>query len=462
MRVSLRALYSGIDARHQPPSRYLHRSDRTRAIKRRAVHRGHHDESRASKPLPQGEFICPIVASRAAGTAMIPRFLLLLVAVVTTLSGAGLEPAVAAADSDGCSLAQVEVSPESVIEPCSKIIADTTTSPADRGNALFIRGKGYHNTNRFDLAGRDYDAAIVLTPSNEELFLSRANIAFRRGRGQEGLSFLQGALALNPSNGHALRTLGAVSADTGHREEANRYYAMALAADPNDAYALLFRSENNTVLRQFDEALKDADALVALAPAAINRQGYLDGYGDRLDFHSLALTNRADIYEALGQPDRAEQDLNAAVDYRRSAQSLSARGKFLAYKSGREKQALSELDEAISLGRVDSQTFYAKGVLHVGLEQHQMALAAFDRALEINPQSAYALRMRAMMYRQFDQTELAVADMTHAVAISDKVLRQTMPALSAAGYWRSREMPEALTPEFEDAIRACMLDKTCN
>ena len=395
---------------------------------------------------------------------MICRFWssLLSMAVVAALAGAGLEPAIAAAGSDGCSLAQSEVSPETVIEPCSKIIADTATSPADRGYALFIRGKGYHSTKRFDLAGQDYDAAIVLTPTNEELLVSRANIAFRGGQYKEGLSFLQGALALNPSNGHALRTVGALSADAGHREEANRYYAMALAADPNDAYALLFRSENNIMLRQFDEALKDADALVALAPAAINRQGYLDGYGDRLDFHGLALTTRADIYEALGQPDRAEQDLNAAVDYSRSAQSLSARGKFLAYKAGREKQALSELDEAISLGRVDSQAFYAKGVLHVGLRQHQMALAAFDRALEINPQFAYALRMRARMHRQLDQTELAVADMTHAVALSDKVLRETMPALSAAGYWRSREVPDALTSEFKDAIRACMLDKTCN
>jgi tetratricopeptide (TPR) repeat protein len=386
-------------------------------------------------------------------------FTIALIAVVTALSGAALEPAAAA---DGCSLAQVEVSPETVIEPCSKIVADTTASPADRGHALFIRGTGYLSTKRFDLAGQDYDAAIVLTPTNDELFASRANIAFRGGRYQEGFSFLQSALALNPSNGHALRTVGTLNAESGKPEEAIRYFTMALAADPNDAYALLFRSGAYTRLRRFDAALKDANALVAMTPAAINRQGFLDQYGDRLDFHSLALTNRADIYGALGQPDRAEQDLTAAVDYRRSAQSLSARGKFLAYKSGREKQALSELDEAISLGQVDSQTFYAKGLLHVGLRQYQMALAAFDRALDINPQSAYALRMRARMYRQLDQSELAVADMTHAVAISDTVLRETMPALSAAGYWRSRDMPDALTPAFEDAIRACMLDKTCN
>lgn len=394
---------------------------------------------------------------------MIRRFLsgIVFMLGVATLSGTGFAPAVAA-DSDGCSLAQVEVSPETVIEPCSKIIADPATSPADRGYALFIRGKGYHNTKRFALAGRDYDAAIVLTPTNDELFSSCASFALRAGRIEEGATFLRGALALNPSNSHALRAVGTLIEKSGDLDEANRYYSLALASDPNEAYALLFRSRNYTERRQFDEALRDADALVAMPPGAINRQGYLDCKGDRLDFHIIAWENRADIYVALGQSDRAEQDLTAAVDYSRTAQSLSARGKFLAYKSGREKQALSELDEAISLGRVDSQTFYAKGVLHVGLRQHQIALAAFDRALEISPQSAYALRMRARMYRQLDQTELAVADMTHAVAISDTVLRETMPALSAAGYWRSRDMPDTITPAFEDAIRACMLDKSCN
>ncbi|HEY4985719.1 MAG TPA: tetratricopeptide repeat protein [Bradyrhizobium sp.] len=381
---------------------------------------------------------------------------------VAALSGASFAPAVAAADQDGCSLAQVEVSPETVIEPCSKIIEDPTTSPADRGYALFIRGKGYHNTKRFELAGQDYDAAIVLTPANDELFSSCANIALRAGRFEEGATFLKGALALNPSNSHALRAVGTLIEKSGNIDEANRYYSLALASDPNEAYALLFRSRNYAERLRFGEAMGDANALVAMTPSAINRQGYLDCKGDRLDFHIIGLENRADVYVALGQSERAEQDLDAAVDYRRCAQSLSARGKFLAYKSGRQKQALSELDEAIALGRVDSLTIYAKGLLHVGLRQHQMALAAFDRALEINPQSAYALRMRARMYRQLDQTELAVADMTHAVAISDTVLRETMPALRKAGYWRSGEMPETITPAFEDAIRACMLDKGCN
>jgi tetratricopeptide (TPR) repeat protein len=372
----------------------------------------------------------------------------------------------AVADTPGatasCSLSLVEIAPGQVIAPCSKIIEDASTSPADRGRALFTRGKAYHNTKRFDLAGRDYDAAIRLTPTNDELFASRANIAFRARRWQEGVVFLQQALKLNPSNARALRMVGAQLENSGDREQAHHYYTMALESDPNEAYALLFRSKNNVRRLRFDEALKDADALVAMAPAAINRQGYLDCRGDRLDFHIIALDHRADVHDALGRPDRAEQDLTAAIAYSRSPLSLASRGKYLAYKNGREQDAASDLDEAISLGSTDSRAYHARGMIHVWRRQYEPAFAAFDRALKLDPNFASALRMRARMYREFDKTELAIADMRHAVMISPALLRETMPALMAAGYWRSSEVPTAMTPALEDAIRACMLDKTCN
>jgi tetratricopeptide (TPR) repeat protein len=385
---------------------------------------------------------------------------LLVSACILAATGAAVADTPAKAPS--CSLELVEIAPEQVIAPCSKIIEDASTSPADRGRALFIRGKGYHNTKRLDLARQDYDAAIPLTPTNEELFASRANIAFRARHWQEGVKFLQQALKLNPSNAHALRMVGSQLERSGDLEQAHHYYTMALESNPNEAYALLFRSENNVRRRQFDEALKDADALVAMAPAAINRQGYLDGKGDRLDFHIIALKNRAEVYEAIGRPERAEQDLTAAITYSRSALSLAARGKYLTYKRGREQDAASDLDEAISLGSDDSRAFYARGMIYLWRRQYEAAFTAVDRALKLDPHFASALRMRARMYRQFDKTELAVADMRNAVMISPELLEETMPALIRAGYWRSREVPNEMTPALEDAIRACMLDKTCN
>jgi hypothetical protein len=71
------------------------------------------------------------------------------------------------------------------------------------------------------------------------------------------------------------------------------------------------------------------------------------------------------------------------------------------------------------------------------------------------------------MYRELDQTDLAVADLTQAVARCIEAgctaaLQDVMSAMSRAGYWRSSDTPTELTPALEDAIRACMLDKRCS
>src|SRR5262249_22728104 len=242
----------------------------------------------------------------------------------------------------------------------------------------------------------------------------------------------------------------------------DRCYAMALEADPHDPWALWFRSQNRRWQHKFDAALKDADALVAIPPAEINRQGYFDRWGNRHDFHVMAFENRAKIYGEMRQPDRAEQDLDAAVAYGRTYLSVGSRGKFLAYRQGREGEAFSDLIEAIALGSVDEEVFYAIGLMQVKRRQFNEALNSFDRAFEIAPRFADALRMRARMHRALDQTEPAVSDMMQAVTLSERVLHESMPALRAAGYWSSGEMPDATDPALADAIRACMLDEHCN
>lgn len=361
-----------------------------------------------------------------------------------------------------CLLSKVETHAESVIDPCTKIISDASVAPKDRGYALFVRGKGYHNTKRFVLARQDYDAAIKLTPENDDIYPSRANIAFRAGRYDEGVAFLEQALKLNPKNTNAIRSIGALLSSSGDTEQASSYFSQVIDLKPDDAYALLWRSEIYKQKQQFELALKDADTLVALPPVEVNRQGYLDGNGNRLDFHIIALKNRAEIYSAAGKSDLAEKDLTQAVDYKLSAQSLAARGKFFAYVKGREQDALRDLDGAVSLDPSDYNSFYSKGLVHLRLRQADGALSSFDRAVEINPRFAHALRMRARTHRELDHTERAIEDMNRAVELSPQILRETMYGLRSAGYWRSNDNPRSITPALQDALRACMLDRTCN
>jgi tetratricopeptide (TPR) repeat protein len=368
-----------------------------------------------------------------------------------------------AAERDAtCSQDSVETDPASVIAPCTILLAQQGLSDAQRSDALFIRGQGYHRSKNLDHAGKDYDAALQLTPDNDAIYPERADVAFREGELDRGMALLRQALVLNPKNARALRMVANYLSDQGRLDDAIRYASMALDADPNEAHALLIRSETYKRKHQFDLALRDADALAAMPPDRINRQGYLDMYGVKRDFHIMALQNRADIYAEIGNDELAERDLNAAVEYKRSGESLAARGDYLMDRPGQERAALQDLEEATTLDADLVRAFYLKGLLLVQLQRYGNAFDAFDRAVEIDPQYDFALRMRALMYRELGQTDLAVRDLEHAMAMSPRVVSMTMRTLRQAGYWNTSEIPNGLTPQLQDAIRACMIDKHCN
>jgi tetratricopeptide (TPR) repeat protein len=368
-----------------------------------------------------------------------------------------------AAERDAtCSQDSVETDPTSVIAPCTNLLTQPGLSDAQRSDALFIRGQGYHRSKNLDHAGKDYDAASQLTPDNDAIYPERADVAFREGELDQGMALLRRALALNPKNARALRMVANYLSDQGRLDDAIRYASMALDADPNEAHALLIRSETYKRKHQFDLALRDADALAAMPPDRINRQGYLDMYGVKRDFHIMALQNRADIYAEIGNDELAERDLNAAVEYKRSGESLAARGDYLMDRPGQEQAALQDLEEATTLDAGLVRAFYLKGLLLVQLQRYGNAFDAFDRAVAIDPQYDFALRMRALMYRELGQTDLAVRDLEHAMAMSPRVVSMTMRTLRQAGYWNTSEIPNGLTRQLQDAIRACMIDKHCN
>jgi tetratricopeptide (TPR) repeat protein len=368
----------------------------------------------------------------------------------------------AADNTSGCTQPAVEVDAAAVIAPCTALLETPDLSDATRSLALFIRGQGYHRTKQLELALRDYEAALKLTPNNDAIYPERANVALRLGHFEEWMALLKRALAINPKNARALRMIGAYLRDAGQLDQAIQYLSMALDADPAEAHALLFRSYIYQTQKRFDLALRDANALVAMPAAEINRKGYLGLDGVKHDFHIMALGNRADIYSAIGKYDLAEQDLDAAVDYKRSAASLEARAEFLMDRPGQQQRALDDLDAATTLDPDRLHALYLKGAVLVDLKRYDEALAALDRALTISPNYDFALRLRAIAYRALGKTNLAVQDLEHAVVTSPRVAAMTIRSLQIAGYWPYGETPRALTPGLQDAIRACMLDNDCH
>jgi tetratricopeptide (TPR) repeat protein len=168
------------------------------------------------------------------------------------------------------------------------------------------------------------------------------------------------------------------------------------------------------------------------------------------------------MFQGLSQHDHAEQELNAAIAYKRSAESLTARAELLIDRPGRLQDALADLEEAISLDDQFRPAVFNRGMALVRLDRFGDALAAFDAAITIDPEDYQSYFMRARMHRSFGRAEAAAQDMWAAIQMNPYLLLQTMPALRHAGYWTSRDDPKELTQELLDAIQACMIDTTCN
>src|SRR5262249_7613569 len=155
------------------------------------------------------------------------------------------------------------------------------------------------------------------------------------------------------------------------------------------------------------------------------------------------------------------------------------------YRQEQFESALTDLDAALSIEPDNARGLFYKGLVLTKFNRFDEAFQAFDRALEVQsiqyqpgdgrdenaepkfqqdsaeereetvPRwtdekrrwSAEALGMRARMHRQFGRTDEAVSDFTMAMMFHPLIVGETIPALQIAGYWRSPETPDAITPE---------------
>jgi tetratricopeptide (TPR) repeat protein len=370
--------------------------------------------------------------------------------------------AMSSASAAECTMGQVAIDSASVITPCGERLAAHNLSDRDRAQAHFVRGRGYHRTQRLNEAAEDYRAAFALDPKNAEILVSWSNVDVRLRRMDDYKRRVEQAYALNPRNARVLRSVGALLSDRGESDKAFEFYSKAIEVDPTEGFALYFRARQYRFRRQFAEAIADASALLAIPPARLNdAQGFLDEDGIVRDFRVKALLERAYSYEDSGRLDLAEKNYDAAVDAGRSAPALAARAHFLGFYVQRKDDALRDLTEAVHKEPRNSKVLYALGISLAGFKRFEEAFAAFDAAVTARPDYATGLTMRARMHRQFGRTDAAVRDLKTAVSLDQRELNGLMNALRNAGYWSEPGLPSGQTRDLDDAMRACMIDPQC-
>jgi Tfp pilus assembly protein PilF len=96
------------------------------------------------------------------------------------------------------------------------------------------------------------------------------------------------------------------------------------------------------------------------------------------------------------------------------AQAAATRGQTLA-RSGKTEEALAAFNHALELDPNNAQALYGRGLLYQGEKQHQLAIDDFTAANGLRPQQAEPLLGRATSYLAIDKIKEAAADLDEAV-----------------------------------------------
>lgn len=248
----------------------------------------------------------------------------------------------------------------------------------------------------------DLDRAVRLKPDDPAAYAERAELLFRQKSHDAAAADCDTVLSLDPGWAavHGLRAQCYAAA--GRTDQALADFTAAIAGDPaNAANYLLARANLHLDGERYAEADADCTAALQLDPenaAAFRTRGLARrARGDlaaalpdlseavRLDPNAvLTRLARASVWQALGQPDLAEEDADEVIRRAASEHAHSLRG-MCRLDRGDEEGAMADFAEAIRLSPNDPTRYGIRAAAHVFYGRYADAVRDYLEALKRAP-----------------------------------------------------------------------------
>jgi tetratricopeptide (TPR) repeat protein len=269
------------------------------------------------------------------------------------------------------------------------------------GNAriLFNRGMVHGLLRRLGEAIADYTASLQADPNQPLAWTNRGSAHLSKGLFDEALADLSRAVELDPSSPLPYQTRGDVFVFQGQYDQAIEDYTLALRRTPCCAPTYIRRGNAYKFKREYERAISDYSHALRLDPLHV--AGYLC---------------RASAYRRTSQYDLALADLNAAI--RLEPDSLRIYHKravvFRALKDYRS--ALADFDRALA-HKEDAELLHERGCTHELQGSLEQALADYNAALGVGPQTAELYRTRGTLLVRMGQIDEGIGDFTQAILL---------------------------------------------
>ncbi len=336
-------------------------------------------------------------------------------------------------------------------------LADTDTIMA---RAWIAKGDIYQrlaDTVKFESA---YAKAIQLFPALPEVYMERASSYATWDLYAKAKADLLKVIDLDASHLGARNLLCNIYLQEKKYDAIVKEASKMMALDPNYVQSYDYRSQAYFFLKRYDLAIQDAYTALTLEDR-ISRLRYNYLIFGKKNF-SLAIAKistlinefpqkdlfylvRAQLYEAKKDFDKALKDFDRIFEIISEDLHPYYFGKRAALfgQMGLHQQAVGDYCESIKLDSTESSTIGSRGDEYRLLGKYDLALADFDRAIELDPESAFYYMQRGWVKDEFLGNHAdGLADYTTAIELDS--------SLAYAYLYRGR----AYKKSFNDKVRA--------
>lgn len=219
-------------------------------------------------------------------------------------------------------------------------------------------------------------------------------------------------LALVTFHAHA-ETLGSPPAMTisprvlniGLVDRCIRVIGAGVDADERELLDLLTKARVYIAANKADEALKDADRLLAAEPNS-----------------SVALIYRAIAEHAMKKWNRAIKDLDDAIAPNQAPKSITALAYYIRaeYRLSDNSRSLKDLNLAIATNPNLAPAYSYRGSLLESEMEYNKAKADLNKAISLDPEEPYGYVLRSNFLYQHDSEASAISDLDRAIELNPK------------------------------------------
>lgn len=351
---------------------------------------------------------------------------------------------------------------ERVTHDAAAAIASIDAKGPDRPEFLRVRAAIELAGGHSNSAEKDLQEALQIEPHNTVLLLNYANLLRRTDRKEQARKIYEQALAIDSSNGAALGALGYLTRETGDYDASRKYFLELAKKHPDDYVAYLALGDLDSETRHFDDAERDYEQAFDREPdnplivsGAMNAA--LEGH--HVNQAKQWLTRASAPLKQDPQVMREhERYLTITGNYAESAdlgyQVVDKLPKdreavdYLAYDLlflKRSDDAMKVVDRFEPVLTNDRDLYLIAGYVHAQRDEHEAAVRAFTRSLEIDPNMAVGYMNRGYVYNDMRLAEKAEQDFRKALELNPKYgeahlglayamvqLRRATPALKEA------------------------------